>query len=260
MNRSCRPRIRAGIVVAALGTVVPVVAAAGELEDRFATANRMYEEGRFAQAASEYEAILQYGLENENLYYNLGNAYFKMADLGPALLNFERAHRLAPGDREIRENLDFARSLLYDRMEIPAPPFPFDVLIRVRRSVSLDTETILFVVLYLIAAGFLSAYLLNEGRSSPKLPLYGLAISLLLCTGVGVSLGAHIHALRTRQFVIILSDAVDVRSGPGPNQTVLFTVHEGLKAEIRTERGDWLQVSLPNGWNGWIPRASAGII
>ena len=123
-----------------------------------------------------------------------------------------------------------------------------------------EGESLRRTIYGLIAAGFLSAFLLNEDRSSRKLPLYGLVISLLLCIGVAVSLGVHIHTLQTRQFAVILSDAVDVRSGPGQNQTVLFTVHEGLKAEVRADRGDWLQVSLPNGWNGWIPKASAGII
>lgn len=253
-------RFRPGILAFAATIAVTAPAVAQGLDERFTAANRLYEEGRFSEAATEYEAILQYGLVNETLFFNLGNAHFKAGDLGHAILNYERAHRLAPGDRDTEANLEFARSLLYDRMDVPAPPFPFNLFIRLRRSVSLDTETVLFVLLYLLASGFLAAFLLHEDRSFRKSMLYGLVLSLLLSVGVGVSLGTRIHALRSRVHVIVLTESVDVRSGPGPEQTVLFTVHEGLKAEIRADRGDWLQVSLPNGWNGWIPRAAAGII
>lgn len=227
-----------------------------DLEERFMRANRLYEKGLFREAVAEYEAIRQYGIENEKLYYNLGNTYFKTNDLGRSLLNFERAYRIDPGDREIRENLEFARSLVYDRIVVPPPPFPFKQFLRLHRSISINAETWILLLVYFAASGQLTGFILANRREWRKGLLYGLFASILLCLGLSLSLGMRIHSLHNSVEGIILTDTVEVRSGPGDEETVLFTIHEGVKAEVQNERREWLQVSFPNGWNGWIPSDS----
>ena len=82
--------------------------------------NQLYENGRFQEASQTYQQLVDLGVEHENLFYNLGNAYYKSGDLGRAVLNYERARRMAPRDADIRANLDFARSLALDRYESEA--------------------------------------------------------------------------------------------------------------------------------------------
>ena len=250
------------MTAAAIGIWATIAVAAGnaDMDRRFAAANRMYEEGRYGEATAEYEAIRQYGIDDSTLHYNLGNAYFKQNDLGRALANWERARRHAPGDSDILANLRFARTLTFDRMESAEPPFPIGALLRWRTAVTANAETIVLLVLYLAAQGFLAALQLEDRRVIRRLFGYGLGLTLASCLVVTTSLAIRIHHQRNRIEVIVLDDTVEVRSGPGAGQTVLFTVHEGLKAEVRHRRDGWLQVSLPNGWNGWIPRTAAEII
>ncbi|MCZ6670874.1 MAG: SH3 domain-containing protein [Acidobacteria bacterium] len=227
-----------------------------DLEERFMEANQLYEKGLYREAVAEYEAIRQYGIENEKLYYNLGNTYFKTNDLGRSLLNFERAYQIDPGDSEIRENLEFARSLVYDRIVVPPPPFPFKQFLSLHRSISINAETWILLLVYFAASGQMTGFLLATRKEWRKGLLYGMFVSILLCLGLSFSLGMRIHALQNFDEGIIITDTVEVRSGPGDEETVLFTIHEGVKAKVQNERREWTQVSFPNGWNGWIPSDS----
>ncbi len=232
---------------------------AGDLEESFAAANRNYEDGRYTEAVAQYHTLLSQ-VRNPLVYYNLGNAYFKQKDLGLALLNYERALSLAPGDRQIRENLDFARSLIYDRIVIPPPPAPMGFLVWLDRRFTQNSATVLLLIAYLGSSGFLTGFLLAKPGSWRKMYLYGMTVLAIGSLILGIVLGAKFYLSETQVHAIILADSVDVWSGPGEGRTVLFTVHEGLRARVQGQRQGWLQVSLPNGWNGWIPRESAGII
>ncbi|MBI4160842.1 MAG: hypothetical protein HY509_00165 [Acidobacteria bacterium] len=251
---------RLGWPAAAAFLLPGAAAGAPDLEERFAGANRLYEAGRHAEAAAEYEAIRGSGVEDEILFYNLGNAYFKQQRLGLALLNYERAFRLAPKDREIAANRELARSLVYDRIPAPAPAFPIDAILRLHGRMSVDAYTRLFLAVYLTGSGLLAGVLMTRGRPVRRVLQYACAAALLLTLAGGSALAWKAHALGSTVQVIVLEEKVDVRSAPGEDGTVLFTVHEGLQARVRNQREEWLQVSLPNGWTGWVPRAAVGIV
>jgi tetratricopeptide (TPR) repeat protein len=92
--------------------------------DLFESGNSAYEEGRYEEAAAAYEKILGYGIRDPRVHYNLANACFKMSRLGAAILHYEKARRLEPADPDIRENLEYARGLIRDRVEAPEVPYP----------------------------------------------------------------------------------------------------------------------------------------
>jgi len=119
-------RIGAGLALAAivftgLALVTRVQAQSEAWAAVFAHANRLYEEGRYEEAAVKYEEMVASGLQNGRVYYNLGNAYFKQEKLGLAILNHERARRLMPRAEDIRTNLAYARSQIVDKIETPDP-------------------------------------------------------------------------------------------------------------------------------------------
>jgi tetratricopeptide (TPR) repeat protein len=173
-------------------------------EDIFKRGNAAYEQGQYEAAAEAYRSLLRYEIRDPVVEYNLGNAEFRLGRLGQAILHYERAKRLDPVEPDIRTNLEFARSLCFDRVES-------------RQQAAV--------------VGWMHA---TQNRLGPDRQAW--------------------MALATAWIVFAL--VVEVLAGPGYNNPALFTVHEGLTLQIRAEREEWLQVSLPNGLNGWIAKES----
>lgn len=229
-------------------------------EELFARGNRAYAEERYDDAVTAYETVLKYRIRDPRLEFNLGNAYFRQGRLGLAILHFERARRLDPTDRDIVTNLEYARSFGFDVVQ-PSSAVPpwlrwFDAL---QDGIGPDRQALAVVGLFWIAAALLAWSLSRPGRwrAAHGWALAGLLGVTLL---VGLSWYATYQRLDGREQAVVLEDAVDVLAGPGKNNPTLFTVHEGLTVEVFDVRDEWVQVSLPDGLHGWVPRAAVGII
>ena len=252
---------RAACAVAALG----LLAAAGGLaraeaaEATFEEANRAYEAGRFAEAAETYRSLLRYDLEDPRLEYNLGNAEFRLGNLGQAILHYERARRLDPTDPAIRANLEFARSLGFDRVEPTAVPGPLRWIRALEDRVGPDRQAWLLLALVWVAAALAAWWLARPGRF-PALGGWIIGALVVLAATVGVSWYVTWQRLEGTELAVVLADAAEVLAGPAENNAALTVVHEGLTLEVRGTRPEWVQVSLPNGLNGWIPRRAVGLV
>jgi len=239
--------------------LLPVLALAAHSTARAATpaeifskAGDAYEAGNYQEAAAGYARILDYGLRDPRVYYNLGNAYFKMGRLGAAILNYERALRLNPADREARDNLELARGQIRDRVAEPEVQYPLRVLLGLLDSVTADVVAALFLAFYIVAGGFLGALPLTRSSVARRGLAYGALASGIVAVVFGAGLFLKVREA-TAVRAIVMEDKVDVRSGPAEDNTVLFTVHEGTRLEVRNHLGGWYQVSLPNALSGWIP-------
>ena len=214
--------------------------------------NTAYEEGRFDDAASAYEQILQYGLRDPRVHYNLGNALFKAGQLGGAILHYERTLRLDPTDPEARENLALAREKIRDRVPEPEIPAPLLAVLGWLETKSTGGTTLFFLLVYFTAAALIGAIPLTHGYARRKILGYG-----ALVVGVWAALagGALYYKVKqvTAPYAIVVVERVDVRSGPADDNTVLFTVHEGTRLDVRNRLDGWYQISLPNALSGWIP-------
>ena len=239
----------AGVMLAGLAVVAQ--AAAQTPEEIFSRGNAAYEEKRYADAAEAYQTVLKYGIRDSRVEYNLGNAWFRQGELGRAILHYERAKRLDPTDADIRGNLQLARAACFDRVEEP------ELLPVVRWGRELqdrigpDSQAWLFLGLVWIIAILVAAKLSRKGgwSSGASWTVASLLVAVLL---VAASWYATYERLEGRAEAVVLDEAVEVLAGPGENNPTLFTVHEGLVLEVRAERRTWVQVSLPNGLNGWI--------
>ena len=221
----------------------------------FDRAGSAYHEGRFDEAAKEYEAIVAQGIDDARVHYNLANAYFKLGRLGPAILEYERSLRLDPTDSEARDNLVLARGLLRDKVTEPEMQYPVRVLKETLESVPAGTVAAAFLVFWIAAWGVAGFVPVTASWVRRRLLGYA-ALALGL---VAVTFGtALLYQMRqeTAGIGIVMADSVDVRSGPGEENTVLFKVHEGTRIELRHTLEAWTQVSLPNGLSGWVPRSA----
>ena len=242
----------------------------------FERANAAYEAGNYAAAVDDYERAAASGVMAPDLFYNLGNAYFKQGDLGRAVLWFERARRLAPRDPDVRENLDLTRSLLRDQELLAASPRWRSVLLSWHHDTttaeSVAVASILFTLVCALGMCFVFRHsetmsrlyrrvsMLSPGRLLGLDKTQDLALAtafVLLLTGAfAYSAFSKVRAEDARSTGVVLAEEASVFSGPSPNASVQFKVHEGTLVSVRDERAGWLRVDLPGDLSGWIPEPS----
>ena len=188
------------------------------------------------------------------------NAYFKDNQLGRAILFYERAKRLLPRDQDVAANLALANQLTVDKT-ITAKGSPLGrTLTWLARSGNIEELTRATFILYLITVALVVAAIWTREVGARKKLLAASFILGFLLIITGASLFGNIHQQRMVSWAIILTPAVDARSGPGDEYTKIFTIHEGTKVRMRQEREGWYLISLPNGLVGWIPEDVAEII
>jgi tetratricopeptide (TPR) repeat protein len=250
---------RAARFVAAVAlALLPLAEARGETpEDTFSRGNAAFEKGRFEEAAEAYRTVLRYGIRDPRAEYNLGCAAFRLGRLGEAILHFERARRLAPTDADVRANLDFARSRCFDRVEAPEVAAPVRIARAAQDAIGPGRQAAAVLLLVWLVMG-LVVWRTSRPEGWSATAGWVLAGLLLLLAAVGSSWLATRDRLEGTPVAVVLAPSLEVRAGPGENNAVLFTVHEGLALEVRSERQGWVQVSLPNGLNGWVPEEAVG--
>ncbi|MBN1466015.1 tetratricopeptide repeat protein [candidate division KSB1 bacterium] len=219
-----------------------------------------YQQNDYETAVSHFEAALQQGRASAAIYYNLGNAYYKMGQTGKAILNYERAKKLAPSDDDIEFNLQIAQLRVVDKIPSPEADFFFQFWHGTKNLLSLKAFAMLAVGLYLLLIALIvirffskNTVLLNWTR------IFRLPIFILL-----FFIGA-LFAVRVREDVhnrhgIILVEKVSVVSSPSADSTEMFALHEGVKIQIIAQSGDFFRIRLTDGKDGWIPHTALEII
>ncbi len=248
------------VVLSSLLLLATLPVAAQTPEEAFHRGNAAYTAGRFEEAIEAYETALRYRIRDPRLEFNIGNALFKRGRLGQAILHYERARRLDPTDEDIKSNLEFARTFTRDQVTPEEQAGIVAFVVRLQDRLGPDVQA-WFALGMIWAAAALVAWGLSEpGRWNGTLG-WSLAVLLLLFAVSAASWRTSFERLEGRQMAIVLDEAVEVLAGPGFNNATLFTVHEGLTVEVRGEIGEeWVQVSLPNGLNGWMPLDAVGLV
>ena len=234
-------------------------ASAESPEEMFARGNAAYEGGRYEEAAEAYRTVLNYGFQDPRVEYNLGNAAFKLGRLGESVLHYERALRLEPTDEDALGNLALARMRCADKVEMPETAAPVRIVRSIQDRLGPDRQAVaLLIVVWLLAA--LVAWCAARPGGWNVTAGWLLSVLLFLTVIVTASWYATSVRLERTRLAVVLQAAVDVLAGPDQNNASIFTIHEGLTIEVVSERPEWVQVSLPNGLNGWVPRDALGIV
>lgn len=225
-----------------------------------AQADSAYINNDYAQAIEIYESLLQQG-ESGEIYYNLGNAYFKQDELGRAILNYERALLLQPGNADVNANLDIARAKTVDKVN-PNPEVFFMAWTRALINLlPVDTWGIWGIVFFLATIAGLSIYFFAKSVRWRKIGFIKAAISLILCVIVNLFAFEQKGKIDHRTDAIVLSPSVTVRSTPSDEGTSLFVIHEGRKVSIKdNSMKEWKEITLEDGKVGWIPVSAIEII
>ena len=220
-----------------------------------------YSEGRFSDAASAWGDIEESGGKSAVLYYNIGNAWFKQGGYPRAILNYERALRLDPSYADARYNLEFANAFVQDKIE-PVPEFILKSLARkVCYLIGSDAWAVIFLVLFAAALALALLFLLGPSIGKRRVGFYCGIVSLLLSSGaLGFSLWQKSDSVKTDS-AIVMSPVSSVKSSPSSgSSTDLFVIHEGTKVTILDEIGEWMNISLADGRQGWMPASDLEVI
>jgi tetratricopeptide (TPR) repeat protein len=225
----------------------------------FEKANSLYSAEKYDSAQVYYTGIIEKGITNSAVFYNLGNCHYRLGQPGLARLYYEKAALLSPADPDIEANIRFIKSVIVDRSEDRAEPdFLTAVFYGIHTLLALPAQLAVLCALLFLLAACASAMLYKRGLARLWLG-YGAALCALLILIIGISAGYKVYTLESKQYAIILTPSLDAKNQPTGSQT-LFTAHEGTKLQIRKASGDWLLVSLPNGASGWVTAASLGKI
>ncbi len=223
-------------------------------------AGRLYTAGDYNGAAATYDSIVNQGWESAPLYYNLGCSYFKAGKSGRAILNYYRAQRLSPADEDVAYNLAYAESFVKDKIE-SVPEFVLTRwLSRARNIMGVDGWAVLSIVLLGVALISVGFYLLAERRKIRKAGfVVGIASALLMILSVAFGAGSR-RALLSDDEAIVLSTAAVVKASPERAGKDLFILHEGTKVEVLDTFGEWSEIRIADGNEGWIRSSSIEII
>jgi tetratricopeptide (TPR) repeat protein len=226
----------------------------------FSSGNDLYAAGNYEEAARHYRQLVSQGYRSAAVHYNLGNALFKLGQLGPAILEYEKAAKLAPGDADVEANLEFLRTLTADKPSEGRAQTTSFFLDKLSHLTTADQDAVALTTCYLLASGLMGLRILASGSRSRRVAAWGIALLAVPILVTAVSLGVKAYRSANTVHAIVMSERADVRSGLGEDNTSLFTVHEGLKVRLRARQGSWWHVSLDNGLNGWLPSETLGVI
>lgn len=223
-------------------------------------ANQLYQEGKFDSASVKYEDILKQDLVAPEVYYNLGNCYFKMNNTTRAILNYERALRLAPNDDDIAFNLQLAYYQTIDKVEIMPKLFIWRWWDNLRNLFSFDGWAYLGIVLLLVTLGFFVAFKVSRDIAFRKWMFYPGFIAAILMV-LALLAAEHQYTINVQgKEAIIFTPTLTLKSSPDKGGKDLVVVHEGLKVFILDNIGNWSKVRLSNGTVGWVENNSFVVI
>lgn len=214
-----------------------------------------YETGEYGKAAAAFETVANRGIRNGELYFNIANAYLKQDRLGPAILWYERAHRLIPGDPDLRFNLDYARSLLKDEPGTFSSPV-IQVIFFWKDLLRASTWQWLGIITGAIFWCLLAVVRFFK-KPALKPFVYGLLGLALLSSGTAVY-RSNASAFHPR--AVILDKAVSVRSGFSAETTELFVLHEGTLVAVEKQSDGFLKIRYADDKIGWVSETVAEII
>ena len=219
-------------------------------DDIFFQANRDYADGLYQQAAMQYEKLLAQGTVSGNLYYNLGNAYFKLGEKGKALLNYERAKKLIGHDEDLFATIAFVNSLLSVQQPKENYVWYEKVFVKVRDFCSVEAWFFIALILFLsaIIIWSISLFQIRLRKSFNK---YAIILGIFWLGAIFFFFHRQ-YAQQHQAWGVVIAEKTEVRYSPSYSGAVAFDLTEGMKAQVLRRDGEWTQVRLTKTTSGWM--------
>ncbi|MPM60811.1 hypothetical protein SDC9_107665 [bioreactor metagenome] len=239
-------------IVISLVMLVMMANLASAATASFALANKLYAQKKYTEAAEMYETILKNEGAAPELYYNMGNAYFKSNELAKAILNYERALRVAPGYDDAKFNLEFANQKIIDNVEMTDSFFLKKWINSLMKTLTSNGWFYTSVILFVVTLIAFLVFVFGGTRMLRKSFFYVAVICLLISVGSIVFSAIRKNQMESHREAIIMSGVVVIKGAPDKSGTDLYQLHEGTKITVIGILGDWYEVRLGNGNVGWV--------
>ena len=215
-------------------------------------ANECYRKGNYQQAIIDYKKLLTHGVSAE-LYYNLGNAYYRSDSLSQAILSYERALQLSPGNENIRFNLEFSRSKTIDKIVPESEMFYVTWYKSIRNLMSVDHWAYMGLSFIGLAMFFMLIYLFASSPGLRKLGFFcGTSLFLFFTISTLFAYQQKV-AIENNRGAIIMVPSVNVKKAPVFNGGDSFVLHEGTRVDITDDEiKGWKGIHVADGRSGWI--------
>ncbi|MFA6241653.1 MAG: tetratricopeptide repeat protein [Candidatus Hydrogenedentales bacterium] len=221
--------------------------------ETFDRANQLYTQADYPGAINLYEQLVRDGVVDPNVFFNLGNAYYRNEQLGPAIANYERALHLSPHFESAARNLETCVGKTEKRLARPLPPAWEQSLLFWHFRLAPGTVRVLASLCWL------SFWVVLAARQWRVIPYSRLAAILLLLASAafGTSSWAKSHPL---SLAVASAERVPVRYGIGENETIRFELGEGDRVAIESRSGNWARVRTSNGERGWVDLSNTTVV
>jgi hypothetical protein len=223
-------------------------------------AEKAYDAKRYKEAINAYEQLIRDGYKSYQLFFNLGNSYYRNNELGKAIYYYELARKLEPGDEDVRINLSIASAKTIDKIDARENFFISAVKSNVLSTFSTRAWGWLSVVCIFLACSLFFIYITSTRLNVKRLalPLSGLfVVGFVVVYLLGYS---AVQSRNENKFAIITAVESRIMNEPTAAATTKFSLHEGTKVKVIDTNGDWVLIRLDNGNEGWVRLAEVGVI
>lgn len=223
-------------------------------------AERLYANSNYDSAALIYQSIIDSGYQSPELYYNLGNTYYKLNEVPSAILYYEKALKLDPSDKNIKHNLELCNTMIPDRIEEVPRLFFIEWYQSLYNYFPIDTWAYIGLALFTLCCLLLSFYFLSVKMFLKKLGFWTASFILVLSLFSFFLTYQKYASFIQHDEAIIFIPSITVKSSPAKNSVDLFVIHEGTKVTILDQVGLWIEIKIQNGSTGWIESENLQII
>ncbi len=231
-----------------------------EFNSLMQSGNELYKNSQYQSAIDEYNKLVKQGYEGTSLYYNLGNAHYRLGKVGFAILYYEKALKFSPGDEDTKHNLALAKRNLKDKVDELPPFFIFNIWEGMLASFSVSGWTIIAYIIFILLLLSVIAYFFSRSVTQQRISFFiGIGFLILLFLSISL-LAVKMNKEFNIKDGIIVENIVTVKFSPDIAAKDEFVIHEGLKVRLEDKVDDWVKIRLVDGKIGWIMEKSIGVI
>lgn len=240
------------IIILTVVAMLPMGSFANNFTAELDSASSCYQATQYEQAIAIYENIVSQGYESSELYFNLGNAYYKSNKFPYAIANYERALKLNSTDEDIQFNLQLANTHVVDKIDVLPEFFLKTWGQSLVRAFTSNQWAIISIASFVVCLVLLLIFFLSDRMMLRKVT-FSVGLLLLICAFFTFRFsGKQKDMLMNEPDAIVVTPSVVVKSSPDNMGTELFLIHEGLKVKVTNQQGDWSEIKLSDGNKGWV--------
>lgn len=231
-----------------------------QVENIFNEGNTFYNQGKYSQAIKKYESIIKDGFESSELYFNLGNAYYKINDIANSIFYFEKSLLIDPNNDETINNLSFSQNMTIDKIETVPINQVSKFISKLINLFNYNSWILISIIFEFLSLIFFSLFLFNK-NSNTKKRYFSFGSIFFLCFAIFLIIGINSKSeYKKNNPAILFDNRISFKSEPNERSEELFLLNEGTKVNVLEKINEWSLIELSNGSKGWVLNSTYQLI